>query len=90
MFIYCVEMKIMQLRSKDKCDKQIRYYFYSTWAVKLKNSGLGFKGSDNCPHYTFPKCVLDYLRSILPKDIKGEIRNTAYKVSLAEFCDKVL
>ena len=37
--------------------------------------------------YHYPDEVLEYIRAIAPGDIKGEIREQAYHVSIAEFCE---
>jgi len=86
MFCHSIEMKAKQLRLKGKEDKQIRFYFYCIWAAGLRSAKVGFESSQELPKYTFPKCILDYLHSILPEDIKGEIRDGAYKLSMTEFC----
>ncbi|KXJ24442.1 hypothetical protein AC249_AIPGENE22616 [Exaiptasia diaphana] len=44
---------------------------------------VGIKKSD---HYGFPASVLAYIRSLVPGDIVGEIREDAYPVSIQEFC----
>ena len=36
--------------------------------------------------FAYPKEVLDLIRSILPKNMKGEIRKDGKNVSLEEFC----
>ena len=42
-------------------------------------------GPDN-PQYTFPLPLLEYLRAICPGDVKGELKDDAYAVSIDEFC----
>ena len=37
--------------------------------------------------YHYHDEVLEYIRAIAPRDIKGEIREQAYRVSLTEFCE---
>lgn len=34
------------------------------------------------PEYSFPECVLSYIRDIVPENIKGEIREVFYFSSL--------
>ena len=35
----------------------------------------------------YPDEVLEYIRAIPPGDIKGKIREQAYRVSTTEFCE---
>ena len=87
-FATSVETTIRQQRGKGKADKMIRYYFYQAWAWKLKKRGIGQVNS----HFAYPQSVLDFIRELLPQDIKGEIRHGTqiYSVSVNEFCDAVM
>ena len=40
-------------------------------------------------HYNYPGKMLNYIRAVIPNDIKGDILEDSHKVSLKEFC-KVL
>lgn len=42
-------------------------------------------GPEDC-HYSFPPAVLAYLRALLPHDVLGEFRDSAYQVTMEEFC----
>ena len=35
----------------------------------------------------YPDKVLEYIRAIAPGDVKGKIREQAYRVSITEFCE---
>ena len=37
--------------------------------------------------YHYPDKVLEHIRAIAPEDIKGEIREQAYRVSMTKFCE---
>ena len=39
--------------------------------------------------YHYPDEVFEYIRAIALGDIKGEIREQAYRVSITEFCEAV-
>ena len=49
----------------------------------LKTKEIGSTGA----HYGYPKSVLDYIRTIAPGDIVGEIREEAENVDMPTFCD---
>ena len=59
----------------------MRYHFYSLWARALKKSEE-YEQSQ----FGYPKEVLDLICSILPEDVKGELRENAEKISLKDFC----
>ena len=67
--------------------KSVRYYFYTKWFLLLKKCKVGPKSGP--VHYGYPnlKVVLDYLRAKVPLDVKGEIKEDAYVVSMHEFCN---
>ena len=69
-------------KRRNKPPKVIRFSFYCEWAYALKKAGIG---AERC-EYSFPAAVLDFLREIIPGDVRGEIREDARKVSLIEFC----
>ena len=37
--------------------------------------------------YHYPGKVMQYVRAIAPGDVKGEIREQAYRDSITEFCE---
>ena len=53
------------------------------WAKSLLTADVGPSNAK----YAFPSSVLDFIRFVCPGDIKGEIRDDAYPVSLDEFCN---
>lgn len=57
-----------------------------TWAVALRKKEIGPLVDDAEPQYSFPSVVLQYIRSLVPENVKGEIWPQAYKVTLEEFC----
>lgn len=77
-------MEIKQRQSKEA--RQIRYFHYLTWAVALRKNECGPLTDDSAPCYTFPAIVLEFIRTLVPGDIKGEIWEDAYEVKLNEFC----
>ena len=66
-----------------KQDKMIQYYFYMYWAWKLRKRDHHMRDEQ----FSYPKCILDYLREILPNSIVGEVREDVYiyVASLSEF-----
>ena len=59
----------------------MQYHFYSLWARALKKSEEYERNQ-----FGYPKEVLNLIGSILPEDVKGEIREDAEKISLKDFC----
>ena len=56
------------------------------WAIVLYKKSVG-KDNIDSPKYAFPVEVLAFIRDIVPGDIKGEIRDDAFVVTLAQFCE---
>ncbi|XP_013398022.1 uncharacterized protein LOC106164603 [Lingula anatina] len=73
-------------KMKGKTHIKIRFMHYSSWARALKKQDIG---PDGC-HYSFPADVLSFIRAIIPNQVKAEIRQTGYAVSMEEFCQAVL
>ena len=69
-------------RKKERSHPE-KYFFYCTWAKSLLTADVGPSNAE----YAFPSSVLDFIRFVCPGDIKGEIRDDAYPVSLDEFCN---
>ena len=63
--------------------RQIRYVCYCEWALKI----MKIQQEDTFKHYNYPEAVLNYIRALGPNDVKGEILENWYKVSLKEFCE---
>ena len=57
---------------KQKTARQIRHVRYYEWALKITKT-----------HQE----VLNCIRAMVPNDVKGEILEDWYKVSLKEFCE---
>ena len=53
------------------------------WARCLMEKKVGPEN----PQYRFPKSVLDFIRHIAPGDVVGEIREDAFEVEMAVFCE---
>ena len=49
---------------------------YSSWAVVLRKKVVGHVDKED-PRYTYPKVVLDALRSLVSGNIKGEFHDDA-------------
>ena len=48
---------------------------------------MKFEQEDTFKHYNFPEEMLNYICALVPTDIKTEILEDLYKVSLKEFCE---
>ena len=60
-----------------------------TWFIALQNNKVGTELES--PNYAWPTSVLDFLRALIPDDIKGEIYENSYPVSLETLlvCTKI-
>ena len=65
---------------RDKTPRQICYVRYCEWALKITKiqKEVIFK------HYNYQEEVLNYIRVLVPNDVKGEILEDWYNVSLKE------
>ncbi|VDI23536.1 uncharacterized protein LOC143076446 [Mytilus galloprovincialis] len=72
-------------RRRNRGDRKIRWIFYCNWAHSMKEAEIGPENA----HYAWPNEVLKYLRSLVPFDVKGEIKKDAFKVSMVQFCEVV-
>ena len=62
----------------------LRYVNYCEWALITKK----FQEEDTFKHYKYPGEMLNYTCALIPKgDIKGEILEDSFIVSLKEFCE---
>ena len=68
---------------RGKTPRQIRYISYYEWALKITK----IQQEDTFKHYNYPEEVLNYFRALVPNDVKGEILEDWYKVSLRGFCE---
>ena len=78
-------MACLSRREKGKKPRKIRYISYQEWALKL----MQFHKKTTLPNYEYPKVVLQYIRALEPDDVKGDIIDDCYKVSLTEFCQSL-
>ena len=62
-------------KEETKTPRQIRHVSYCEWALKI----MKFHQEDTFTHYS-------YIRALVPNDIKDEILEDSYKMSLKEFC----
>ncbi|XP_044172502.1 uncharacterized protein LOC122956867 isoform X2 [Acropora millepora] len=67
---------------RGKPPRRIRYLHYCTWAYALMGKEIGPEDAE----FSFPEEVLMFIRHIVPGNIKGEIREDAFTVSMADFC----
>ena len=70
---------------RGKTNRKNRYDAYMKWAVFLYKANVG-EGRIDSPKYAFPPSVLKYIRDIVPGDIKGEILDDAFPVTMKQFC----
>ncbi len=55
----------------------IHYFHFSHYELSFQANGVGKTSQRPKPTYTFPACVLAYLRALLPDQIKGEFREVS-------------
>ena len=48
---------------------------------------MKFQQEDTLKHCNYPEEILNYIHALAPSDIKGEILEDSYKVSLKKFCE---
>ena len=69
-----------KLPRRNRCDG------YCLLALQLLKKEFRKQKTDN-PSYGFPKELLEFFRTLILGDIKGEIRDDTYNVLMKEFCD---
>ncbi|CAB3979500.1 Hypothetical predicted protein [Paramuricea clavata] len=84
-FVKNLEASVADRQKRGKPPRKIRYVHYCQWAHALLKKDIGGEDAE----FGFPCQVLNFIRHIAPGDVKGEIREDAYSVSLKVFC-KVL
>ena len=84
MGIFCVALQsaCVLRKSRDKTPRQIGYVTYCAWALKI----IKFQQEDTFKHYSFPEEMPNYIRALVPNDIKGKSLEDSHKVLLKEFC----
>ncbi|XP_071178391.1 uncharacterized protein [Mytilus edulis] len=80
-----IKDSVTSQRRRNRGDRKIRWIFYCNWAHSMKDAEIGTEDAN----YAWPKEVLNYLRSVAPFDVKGEIKKNAHKVSMVQFCEVV-
>ncbi|XP_070579634.1 uncharacterized protein [Ptychodera flava] len=85
--IFCdrVETLVEDRKQKGITEKRIRWILYCHWAHALYAIECGPENAQ----YGFPPVILVYLRSLLPRNVKGEIFEKAYEVTIEEFVQAV-
>ena len=85
MFAESLKDAVYFRKKRAKSPRKIRYFFYCSWAKMLIKGEVGPENAE----YSYPPAVLQYIRSICPGDIVGEIRPNAYKVTMEVFCNSL-
>ncbi|XP_068761607.1 uncharacterized protein [Montipora capricornis] len=81
-FVRNLDASVERSTKRGKGPRRTRYIQYCTWAHALMKKEVGPEDAE----YAFPEVVLKYIRNIAPGDVKGEIREDAFKVTLQDFC----
>ncbi|XP_028516467.1 uncharacterized protein LOC114575563 [Exaiptasia diaphana] len=82
-FVCFLEAKVKDRLKRGKTSRRNRYLEYCHWAYALLRKKIG---PETNAEFAYPPSVLQFIRHLVPGDIKGEIRENAYKVSMEEFC----
>ena len=82
-FIKEVKKEITKGQKSRKPDIKIRYFLYCTWAYRLKFTNVG----PNDAEYGYPPSVLNFLRSLAPDNIVGDVFDDAFVVTMKDFCE---
>ncbi|XP_070532693.1 uncharacterized protein [Ptychodera flava] len=85
MFCQEVEKMVEERKKRGINQRRIRWILYCNWAYSLYAKEIGPPSA----HYAFPPVILQYLRCLLPRNVKGELRKEAYQVTLQQFVDAV-
>ena len=70
-------------KRRGKTPRQICHVIYYEWNLKITR----FRQDITFKHYNYPKEVLNYIHALLPNNVKGEVLENWYKVSLKQFCE---
>ena len=81
-FLHSMDSAVKYRKRRGKTPRKIRFFFYCSWAAALLKAEIGPQNAQ----YTFPAPLLNYLRHICPGDVKGEMRDDAYNVTIEQFC----
>ena len=66
--------------ARHKQHVQIRNALHNVWYIAMRENGIG--GDRESPNYAWPTALLDYLRALVPDNVKGEIFENHFEVSL--------
>ena len=83
--IFCVAIQsACALRKRrGKTPREIRYISFYEWALKITK----IQQEDAFKHHNYSEERRNYIRALIPNDVKGAILEDWYKVSLKEFCE---
>ncbi|KAK3749145.1 hypothetical protein QZH41_009827 [Actinostola sp. cb2023] len=81
-FVEHLETSVLSQIRRGRLARRNRYIHYCCWAHALMRNNIGPPEAE----YSFPQSVLTYIRYLAPGDIKGEIREHGFQVSISEFC----
>ncbi|CAH3166998.1 unnamed protein product [Porites lobata] len=82
-FAMSLEASVENKMKRGKPPRRNRYLHYCNWAHALLRREIGPPDAE----FAFPPCVLTYIRHLAPGDVKGEIKEDAYQVTMKEFCE---
>ena len=68
-FVLCYIVPALQEKGEAKKPRQIRYVSYCEWALEI----MKFQQEDAFKHYNYPEEMLNYIRTLVSNNIKGEI-----------------
>ena len=70
-------------KRRRKTPRQIWYISCCEWALRI----MKFQEEDTFKHCNYREELLDYIRALAPNNIKSEILEDSYEVSLKELCE---
>ncbi|XP_070574316.1 uncharacterized protein [Ptychodera flava] len=84
---FCQEVQRMvdERKKRGINQKRIRWILYCNWAYALYDKEIGPHGA----HYAFPAVILQYLRALLPRNVKGDLWKDAFQVSMEQFVEAI-
>ena len=83
--IFCVAIQsaCASRKRRSETPRQIRYVGYYEWALEITK----IQQEDTFKQYSYLEEVLNYIRALIPNDVKAEVLEDWYKVSLKELCE---
>ena len=82
----CSYTKSLRIKKKEKENTKtypLRKLLYYEWALEITK----IQQEDTFKHYNYLEEVLNYIHAQVPKDVKGEILEDWYRVSVKELCE---